>query len=47
MASEPYRKIGRGGAGNYYTPQDIDEAAKRINEVRIFERACLRKLKIL
>lgn len=32
MASEMYRKVGRGGAGNYYSPQDIDEAAKRINE---------------
>ena len=33
MASETYRKIGRGGAGNYYSPQDLDEAANRINEV--------------
>ena len=34
MASDMYRKVGRGGAGNYYSPQDIDEAAKRIDEVR-------------
>lgn len=27
-----YCKVGRGGAGNFYSPQDIDEAAKRINE---------------
>ena len=25
-----YRKTGRGGAGNYYTQQDLDKAAKEV-----------------
>lgn len=28
MATEPYLKVGRGGAGNYYTPHDIQEVLK-------------------
>ncbi|KAL8669371.1 MAG: hypothetical protein Q9168_006032 [Polycauliona sp. 1 TL-2023] len=32
MASETYRKVGRGGAGNYYSSQDIQEAQKQIAE---------------
>lgn len=33
MESESYRKIGRGGAGNFYSKQDIEEAARRAAEV--------------
>ena len=33
MESEIYRKIGRGGAGNYYSKQDIEDAAQRAAEV--------------
>lgn len=33
MDSETYRKIGRGGAGNYYSKQDIEDAAKSAAEV--------------
>ncbi|KAL9004356.1 MAG: hypothetical protein Q9188_002828 [Gyalolechia gomerana] len=29
MASETYHKFGRGGAGNYYSKQDIQEIQKR------------------
>ncbi len=28
MEPETYQKIGRGGAGNYYSKQDIDEATQ-------------------
>ena len=28
-----YRKVGRGGAGNYYSKKDIDELSKRVAEV--------------
>ncbi|KAI9869761.1 MAG: hypothetical protein M1830_005119, partial [Pleopsidium flavum] len=35
MASETYHKTGRGGAGNYYSPRDIEEATKRSAEVAI------------
>ena len=28
-----YRRVGRGGAGNYYSAQDIAEAQKRTAEV--------------
>lgn len=35
MESETYRKIGRGGAGNYYSKQDVEEAARRAAEVRV------------
>lgn len=27
-----YRKVGRGGAGNYYTPQDLEKASKETAE---------------
>ena len=30
---DPYAKVGRGGAGNYYSQQDIQEAAARLEEV--------------
>ena len=30
---DSYAKIGRGGAGNYYSQQDIQEAATRLKEV--------------
>lgn len=33
MDQEGYKKIGRGGAGNYYSKQDIDDAAKNAAEV--------------
>lgn len=29
MESETYRKIGRGGAGNYYSKQDIEKVTRR------------------
>ncbi|KAL8998511.1 MAG: hypothetical protein Q9169_002454 [Polycauliona sp. 2 TL-2023] len=32
MASETYRKVGRGGAGNYYNSQDIQQAEKQAAE---------------
>lgn len=28
-----YRKVGRGGAGNYYSEQDIQDASRRLSEV--------------
>lgn len=28
--SEVYKKVGRGGAGNYYSKQDIAEATKTV-----------------
>jgi hypothetical protein len=28
MASEPYRKVGRGGAGNFYSKKDVEDASK-------------------
>lgn len=34
MASDTYRKVGRGGAGNYYSNQDIQQAQKQAAEVR-------------
>lgn len=34
MASDTYRKVGRGGAGNYYNSQDIQQAQKQAAEVR-------------
>lgn len=34
MASDMYRKVGRGGAGNYYSSQDIQQAQKQAAEVR-------------
>lgn len=33
MDSETYRKIGRGGAGNYYSRDDLEAAARRAAEV--------------
>ena len=39
MASEQYRKVGRGGAGNYYSPQDLGDVAKHINQVHNIEAA--------
>lgn len=33
MASEQYRKVGRGGAGNFYSPQDVGDVAKNVNHV--------------
>ena len=30
---DSYAKVGRGGAGNYYSQQDIEEAATRLKEV--------------
>ncbi|CZT02057.1 uncharacterized protein RAG0_09386 [Rhynchosporium agropyri] len=30
--SDVYRKVGRGGAGNYYSKQDIEEATKNAND---------------
>ncbi|KAI4221557.1 MAG: hypothetical protein L6R36_006826 [Xanthoria steineri] len=32
MASDTYRKVGRGGAGNYYSNQDIQQAQKQAAE---------------
>ncbi|KAI4087562.1 MAG: hypothetical protein LQ339_008879 [Xanthoria mediterranea] len=32
MASDTYRKVGRGGAGNYYSSQDIQQAQKQAAE---------------
>ncbi|MCJ1466121.1 hypothetical protein MMC07_004740 [Pseudocyphellaria aurata] len=32
MESETYRKIGRGGAGNYYSKKDVEEVARRAAE---------------
>ena len=28
-----YRKVGRGGAGNYYSQKDVEDAAKKAAEV--------------
>jgi hypothetical protein len=28
MESEPYRKVGRGGAGNFYSKKDVEDASK-------------------
>jgi len=39
MASEQYRKVGRGGAGNYYSPQDVEDVAKHIDRVHNIEAA--------
>lgn len=33
METESYKKIGRGGAGNFYSKQDIEEATKDTAEV--------------
>lgn len=33
MESETYRKIGRGGAGNYYSKQDIEKVTRRAEDV--------------
>lgn len=30
-----YRKVGRGGAGNYYSQKDIEEASKKAAQVRV------------
>ena len=30
---EPYAKVGRGGVGNYYSQEDMQEAAARLKEV--------------
>lgn len=27
-----YRRVGRGGAGNYYSPADIEESARRARQ---------------
>ena len=35
MSSGVYRNLGRGGAGNYYSKADLEEAAKRIPQVMI------------
>ncbi|KAI4211345.1 MAG: hypothetical protein LQ351_005900 [Letrouitia transgressa] len=32
MGSESYRKVGRGGAGNYYSPQDVEDLQKKVAE---------------
>ncbi|KAL8854790.1 MAG: hypothetical protein Q9221_000296 [Calogaya cf. arnoldii] len=32
MSSDMYRKVGRGGAGNYYSSQDIQQAQKQAAE---------------
>ncbi|KAL8755470.1 MAG: hypothetical protein Q9199_003616 [Rusavskia elegans] len=32
MASDTYRKVGRGGAGNYYSSQDIQQAQEQAAE---------------
>ncbi len=29
-----YQKVGRGGAGNFYTPQDVEKASKETPKVR-------------
>ena len=33
MALDAYRKIGRGGAGNFYSKHDLDKVTDKINEV--------------
>lgn len=33
MEAETYQKIGRGGAGNFYSKHDIEEATKHTAEV--------------
>lgn len=33
MSSEVYRNLGRGGAGNYYSKTDLEDAAKRDPQV--------------
>ncbi|MCJ1365142.1 hypothetical protein MMC16_004262 [Acarospora aff. strigata] len=33
MATEPYQKVGRGGAGNYYSQQDIQSATKSAEDI--------------
>ncbi|KAI9816451.1 MAG: hypothetical protein M1827_001583 [Pycnora praestabilis] len=32
MAAEVYRRVGRGGAGNYYSQKDVQDATKRTAE---------------
>ena len=34
-----YRKVGRGGAGNYYSQQDIQDASHQLSEVCRFRLA--------
>jgi hypothetical protein len=31
--TEPYKKVGRGGAGNFYSPQDIEVVNKAAESV--------------
>src|SRR3954452_15601742 len=31
--SEPYKKVGRGGAGNFYSPKDIEDVSKAAESV--------------
>lgn len=38
MEAETYKKTGRGGAGNYYSKHDIEEATKQIAEVSILPK---------
>ena len=37
-----YQKVGRGGAGNFYSPQDLEKASKETDKVRkpshVFDR---------
>lgn len=35
MSSEVFRRVGRGGAGNFYSKQDVQEADKVSKEVGI------------
>ena len=35
MTTETYHKVGRGGAGNFYSEEDIEEATGRTREVSL------------
>ncbi len=35
-----YRRVGRGGAGNFYTQKEIDEATKGKPDVSSIPRLC-------
>ncbi len=46
MASEQYRKVGRGGAGNFYSPRDVGDIAKHVNQVHDIESALKSQINI-
>jgi hypothetical protein len=33
MSTDVFRRVGRGGAGNFYSKQDVQDAEKASNEV--------------